>query len=154
MFKPVRMLLLIPALTWVTACSVMKPVRTVTHTKGHLSLNVELDPDLNQDAPLAVDVITVSGKKTVADVSTLTAQAYFQKRASLKSMHPSDLQVYSWEWVPGQQVAPVIIPGSEVYDEIFLFANYSTPGSHAAALPKSGSVTASFGPEDFKVEKR
>ena len=132
----------------------MKPVRTVTHTKGHLLLNVDLDPDLNQDAPLAVDVISVSGKKTVVEISALNAQTYFQKRASLKSMHPSDLQVYSWEWIPGQQVAPLIIPGTEVYDGIFLFANYSTPGSHAAALPKSGSVTVAFGPEDFTVAKR
>ena len=91
-----------------SGCSaVMKPVRNVSHVKGETILNVTIDPAVNGDTPIAVDVVVVHGSNTLKEVSKLTAQAWFQQRTTLLRMHPSDLHLNSWEWIPGQQVAPV-----------------------------------------------
>jgi type VI secretion system protein len=131
--------------------ALMKPVRNVAHLKGETTLIVSIDPAVNGDAPIAVDVVTVHGSSTLKDVSKLTAQAWFQQRTTLLRMHPSDLHLTSWEWVPGQQVAPVRVLNTAVADGVVLFANYSTSGGHSVVLPLSGTVTIDFGPKDFKL---
>jgi type VI secretion system protein len=135
-----------------SGCSaVMKPVRNVSHLKGETVLNVTIDPAVNGDAPIAVDVVVVHGSNTLKEVSKLTAQAWFQQRTTLLRMHPSDLHLNSWEWIPGQQVAPVRVPDTGVADGVVMFANYSTPGGNNALLPESGTATIQFGPDDFKL---
>jgi type VI secretion system protein len=143
--------LLIPVLAFMTACSVLKPVRTAAHLNSHLLLSVNIDQNLNQDTPLAVDVIAVSNKNTAKDISSLTSRKWFATRTALERMHPSDLHVYSWEWIPGQQVADLTIPKTEVAAGLFLFADYSSSGSHTAVLPKTGNITVTFGQDDFSL---
>jgi type VI secretion system protein len=130
----------------------MKPVRSVTHLKGETTLDVNIDPGANGDAPIAVDVVTVQSSSTLKEVSKLTAQAWFQQRTTLLRMHPSDLHLTSWEWVPGQQVAPVRVPDTGVADGVVLFANYSTAGGHSALLPSSGTIAIHFGAQDFSLQ--
>ena len=129
----------------------MKPVRNVSHLKGETVLNVSIDPVANGNSPIAVDVVVVHGSNTLKEVSKLTAQAWFQQRTTLLRMHPADLHLTSWEWVPGQQVPPVRVPDTGVADGVVMFANYSTSGGHNALLPESGAATIQFGPDDFKL---
>ena len=132
----------------VVGCS---SIRKVSHLSGKITLDAMVAPDANQNMPVAVDIVMVDDKKTLAEVSAFTAQAWFDKRTTYLRMHPTTLHVSSWEWIPGQQLASIKIPQTAVADGILLFANYSTAGDHNAVLPRSGTVRIEFGPKDFKI---
>lgn len=122
--------------------------------KGDIFLAPAIDPDANGNSPIAVDVVSVHSAALLKEISKLTAQAWFQQKASLAQLHPGDLSTSSWEWVPGQALAQVKVPGTGVADGVLLFANYDTPGPHSAALPKTGTVAVDFGVTDFQVLPR
>ncbi len=135
-----------------SGCSaVMKPVRSASHTTGGINLNVTLDPEVNDNSPVAVDVVLVSDKSVLKELSALTAQAWFGKRTTLLRMHPSEIHVSSWEWVPGQEVATLKIPRTGIADGVLLFASYTSTGDHSSALPRNGTIDIAFGPKDFKI---
>jgi type VI secretion system protein len=135
-----------------TGCSaVMKPVRNASHTTGGINLNVTLDPEVNDNSPVAVDVVLVSDKSVLKELSALTAQAWFGKRTTLLRMHASEIHVTSWEWVPGQEVATLKIPHTGIADGVLLFANYTSTGDHSSTLPRNGTIGIAFGPKDFKI---
>ena len=138
-----------------SGCSaVMKPVRSVSHTTGEISLNITIDPEVNDNSPIAVDVVVVSDKSTLKELSALTAQAWFEKRKTLLRMQPSDIHLSSWEWVPGQEVATLKIPHTGISDGVLLFANYASTGDHSSILPRNGTIDIAFGAKDFKILPR
>lgn len=110
--------------------------------KGEIYLAPATVPDANGNSPIAVDVVSVRGATLLKEVSKLTALAWFQQKTSLAQLHPGDLSTSSWEWVPGQAIAKVKVPGTGIADDVLLFADYATPGPHSATLPMSGTVAA------------
>lgn len=135
-----------------SGCStLMRKARSVSHLQGEVYLAPAIDPDANGDSPIAVDVVAVHGSALLKEVSKLTAQAWYQQRAGLMQLHPGDLKIASWEWVPGQQLNKVEVPGTGVAEGVLMFANYATPGPHSATLPRSGTVAVEFGATDFQV---
>ncbi|WP_433964481.1 hypothetical protein [Tunturiibacter gelidiferens] len=128
-----------------------QPLRKVSHVSGQMTLDAMVAPDANQNMPVAVDVVMIDNKKTLAELSTFTAHAWFDKRTDYLRMHPNALHVSSWEWIPGQQLASIKISQTAAANGILLFANYSTAGDHNAVLPRSGTVHIEFGPKDFKI---
>jgi type VI secretion system protein len=138
-----------------SGCSaVMKPVRTVSHTTGDINLNVTIEPEVNDDSPIAVDVVVISDKDTLKQISSLTAQAWFQKRDTLLRMYPSKIQISSWEWIPDQKISRLKIPNTGVADGVLLFADYTSTGNHCSVLPRSGTIDLAFGLKDFKILPR
>lgn len=121
---------------------------------GDINLNVTVDPEVNDNSPVAVDVVLVSDKTTLKELSALTAQAWFEKRKTLVRMHPSEIHVTSWEWVPGQEIASLKVPGTGIADGVLLFANYTSTGDHSSVLPRNGTIDIAFGPKDFKILPR
>lgn len=146
------MLLICSLLVGCSAAS--KSARSVTHLKGEIYLAPNLSVDANQNAPVAVDVVTVHGAALLKQVSALTAQAWFDQKVQLLRLHPNDLQAFSWEWTPGEAVSAVKIPGTGVVDGVLLFANYLSPGPHSAVLPRSGTVSVTFGTNDFQISSK
>jgi type VI secretion system protein len=126
-------------------------MRKVSHVGGQMTLDASVAPDANQNMPVAVDVVAIDNKKTFAELSTFTAQAWFDKRTDYLRRHPKTLHVFSWEWIPGQQLASMKISQTAAANGILLFANYSTAGDHNAVLPRNGTVHIEFGPKDFKI---
>jgi type VI secretion system protein len=148
----VRFLAILCCSALISGCSaILKPVRSVTHMRGETTLEVSIDAGANGDSPIAVDAVTVDSSSTLKDISKLTASAWFAQKTTLLRMHPSDLHVNSWEWVPGQQLAPVRIANTGVADGVLLFANYTSSGAHSALLPQKGTVMIEFGAQDFKL---
>lgn len=138
-----------------SGCSaVMKPVRSASHTTGEISLNIKIDSEVNDNSPIAVDVVLVSDKSTLKELSALTAQAWFEKRKTLLRMQPSEIHLSSWEWVPGQEVATLKIPHTGISDGVLLFANYASTGDHSSILPRNGTIDIAFGAKDFKILPR
>ena len=136
------------SLSLLAGCSLL---RTATGTKGHLTVAPQVEALANNNTPIAVDIVTVDDKKTLAEVSKFTAQMWFSQKKDYRRMHPDLLQVVSREWVPGDAALPLRIAGSKAAAGVLLFANYSTPGVHAAVLPSSGTVRIDFGLTDFAL---
>jgi type VI secretion system protein len=136
----------------VSGCSsVTSPLRKASHLSGQITLDVTIAPAANNDAPIAVDMVAISDKKILTEVSTFPAAAWFAKRKDYVRLHSKEVRVYSWEWVPGQQVVSIKIPETALADGVILFANYASPGAHSVMLPKSGIVRIDLGPEDLQL---
>ncbi len=133
-------------------CStVMKPVRAVGLAQKDLALQVTIDADANDASPVAVDVVSVASKKVVPEITALSAEQWFARRTDLQRMKGKQIAVHSWEWVPGEVVPEIHVPGTIGSDAVLLFARYSTKGEHRAALPTVGRVVLQLKADDFAV---
>lgn len=152
-YRSVVVSLLAGILLALTGCSVaMKPVRAVGLAQKDLVLQVTIDPDANDASPVAVDVVAVESKKVAAQVTGLSAQQWFAQRTDLQRMKGKQISVHSWEWVPGEAIPVIHVPGTTGSDAVVLFARYSTKGEHRAALPAVGRVVLQLKAEDFAIE--
>jgi type VI secretion system protein len=114
-----------------------------------LNLDVGIDPEANKNSPVALDVVLVKDKnfwKTAPDIS---AKDWFTRKSDLQRRYGKKLQVSSWEWVPGQPIAPITVKVPRWLYGAMVFANYPSPGSHSAPLPAGGKVSISLEQEDF-----
>ena len=142
------------------ACGVTRkvthPVKTVEQTTGHppaLELIVDLEPNANNNSPVAFDVVLAKDKALVKQLSTMSAAAWFSKRAQIERDNQAKIQVHSWEWVPAQSVGKVTIPVTVDVLGAIGFANYATAGDHRAPLALSGTETVTFNQSDFSVAR-
>ncbi len=129
-----------------------KPVRAVGLMQKDLVLAVTIDPDANDSSPVAVDVVAVDDKKTLDAIAALTAAEWFAKRNDFLRMKAKKITVLSREWVPGEVVPDVHVPGTLGKDGVLLFARYSTKGEHRAVLPAVGHVVLLLKAEDFVLK--
>ncbi len=126
-------------------------LRTVTGRGGHLEVAATVDPQANQNAALAVDLVTVEDKKTLAEVVKYSAHDWFMKRKDYVRLHPGQLREVYKEWQPGQAVPMIRLEKTGGAAGIVLFADYSSPGSHSELLRPGSTVRVDFGAQDFHV---
>lgn len=132
--------------------AIKRPVLKASHLTGKITLYATVSADANNNSPVAVDVVQADEPKLLDEMAKLTAQVWFAQKVDIQRLHPGMLHVMSWEWVPGEEVAPKVIAGTAAAAGVVLFARYASPGSHAAVLPQSGSVRISFGTTDFALQ--
>ncbi|MGF1476126.1 MAG: hypothetical protein ACFB6S_11240 [Geminicoccaceae bacterium] len=91
--------------------------------------------DLNEDFPLAFDLVFVRDPLAVRRLGDLSASEWFDRKAQLLRDDPQATLVRSYEIVPGQHLAPIRLNGEE-QDAVaaFLFADYRRAGAHRARL--------------------
>jgi type VI secretion system protein len=91
--------------------------------------------DVNNDAPVAVDVVLVSDRALLERIADLPASKWFSARADLAATFPQGLRYRSWEMVPGQRLT---VPGDTFSGPrvaaAFVFANYQGPGAHRVRI--------------------
>ncbi|MFC0401963.1 hypothetical protein [Paraburkholderia rhizosphaerae] len=91
--------------------------------------------DLNNNAPVAVDVVLVSDRALLERIADLPASKWFSARADLAATFPQGLRYRSWEMVPGQRLD---VPGDTFAGPrvaaAFVFANYQGPGAHRVRI--------------------
>jgi type VI secretion system protein len=117
----------------------------------HLSL-VAAD-DVNNNSPVAVDVVFVTDDALLARVAELPASKWFAVRADLASTFPKSVQYRSWELVPGQRInVPGDAFGRPRVLAAFLFANYADPGAQRVRIePLNGAVAVQLDNHTFSV---
>ena len=99
-----------------------------------------MDGCLNQDFPLAVDIVVVYDKDLYGELKKLSAEDWFGQRAQLRlENEPKKLEVTSKEWVPPCPSCPArckepTLPGPVALKFRIgarggiVFANYFNPG--------------------------
>jgi type VI secretion system protein len=133
---------------------VKRASRTAGVSTGRLSLSVAISSTANQNSPVAVDVLLIKDKSFLKTAQSLSAGDWFTKKLQIQRQFPKAMEVKSWEWVPGQTVAPITfgVPGDT--RGAMMFANYASPGPHSAPLPMGGKVSIFLDDEDFTVDNK
>jgi type VI secretion system protein len=93
-------------------------------------------PDVNQNSPLALDLVFVRDPVALEKLLTMPAAKWFSGKDELMKTYPNALTIKSWELVPQQvlQLSEEAL-GSPRVAGMVLFADYLTPGDHRAQLP-------------------
>src|SRR5262245_61010473 len=74
-----------------------------------LDLDVGIDPEANKNSPVALDVVLIKDKGFWKAAPELSAKDWFARKSDLQRRYGKKLQVSSWEWVPGQAIAPITV---------------------------------------------
>lgn len=159
--------LAVAALLTLSACSGFTS-KVSRRFGGKVNFDVELDSRLNQDFPLAVDLVIVYDKALYAELQKMASTEWFEKRDQYKlDGEPSKLEVSSWEWVPPPDCDSCPGPESRTVDYRIgahggvLFADYFNPGVHRIVIEplkaftlKLGEKSAELAPPRSKQESK
>lgn len=98
-------------------------------------MTVVAAPDMNQNSPLALDLVFVRDTAALEKLLTMSASKWFSSKDELMKTYPNAMTIKSWELVPQQvlQLSEEAL-GSPRVAGMVLFADYLTPGDHRAQL--------------------
>lgn len=99
---------------------------------GKLQLAVSVSADANQNHPVATDLVFVYDEKLMEELIKLSAKEWFEKRDQIKRDHVEGkgLDVWAWEWTPGQEIPVQELPLNARTEAALIFADYLSPGAH------------------------
>jgi len=147
------LLLTFALMTMTAGCNHAKKIaRIVTLRPSELTLDVGIDPAANGNRPVAVDIAFIKDKNFWKAAPAMTAKDWFGQRSDLQRRYGKKLQVHSWEWVPGQPVAPITLTVPRGLSGAMIFAGYPSPGTHSAPVPLGGQIAISLLPDDFTMK--
>ena len=121
--------------------------------QSELVMKVNVASDANDGNPVAFDLVLVTDETLLEELGEISASEWFEKRNQYRLDYPEEagLSAGSWEFVPGQDVAPQSITVKREIVGGVIFANYSTPGEHRAVIDPRKSFAVTLGTEDFTV---
>jgi type VI secretion system protein len=133
------------------ACSTGAKVRSMFG--GLLPMQVSVAPALNENAPVAVDLVVVYDAKVLDALLKLPAAEWFTKKQQLVKDYPNGLDVQkSWEWTPGQEIPKQTITYHAGAKKVVLFADYQTDGEHRVTVDPQQPFRLVLGEGDLTVE--
>ena len=129
-------------------------LRARSMTGSRVDVRVIVAPDANQNSPLAVDLLYVYDAKLLDQLLKLNASEWFAQRKQLKrDLLPGEgAEIWSWEWVPGQQIPIQQLPIKTSAEAGLVFANYLTPGNHRFRIDPFEDIVIQLGERDLTVE--
>lgn len=91
---------------------------------GSTTITTTIDPGINQNLPIAVDVVVVYDADLLAKLRTTSASSWFERRAQFQRDYPEGFVSLYREWVPGQDVGSEELSFSTGARWGLVFANY------------------------------
>jgi type VI secretion system protein len=142
-----------------TACPVKVPKSVRSRIPGasgetQLDVKVHVYPTANRNNPVAVDLVLVTDKKLLKELTKMSARDWFEQRHQVQLDYPkeTDLAAGSWEWVPGQAVRLDRLPVKLEIIGGVVFANYSNDGPHRAIINPRKDIVLTLGEDDLCVQ--
>ncbi len=119
-----------------------------------LRVKVTVAENVNQNNPVALDLVIVYDKKLLDQLLGMSSKKWFEKREQIKRdyLEGVGLDSWGWEWVPGQNVPIQELPLKSAAKGALVFADYSTPGEHRIRIEQFESINVSLGEKGFSVE--
>lgn len=146
------MFLCAATVTGLAGCSTYQSAKNLLFPPGEKlnwsELGFLVEPLINENSPVAVDLVLVRDALLVPRLDKLSAQQWFFQKASLQQAAPDDLVIRSWELTPGDslRVLQKDLPTERAL-RVFLFTGYRSPGDHRLTLdPLAPRVLIDFGP--------
>lgn len=142
-------------LTLVLLCALGCGANRRSFFGGDVAVRVEADPEINQNSPVAVEMIVVYDKDLLEALLAKTAREWFQSRAQVFKDHPGDKDFVSvtWEVVPGQSLpAQEVSFGTGARGGI-VFADYFSEGAHRARFDPHQDLRIHLQDKDFSLEQ-
>jgi hypothetical protein len=144
-------------LTGLVSCGGAKKVSSaVPGAQGRatqkFSMQINVADGANQNFPIAMDLVTISDKKVIAEIGKLTSKDWFERRMQVLRDTQGKVSVASWEWVPGQHAGPISVAIAPKTRVAYIFANYTNGGGHRALIDVKSPVVINLGPEDFSLQ--
>jgi hypothetical protein len=129
-------------------------VRTRALFGDKLDVKIEISDKANENSAIAVDLIVVYDKKLIDQLLKLTSKAWFEQRTQIRRdyLKGEGLDLWGWEWVPGQQVPDQHLPLKPKAKGGFIFARYHSPGSHRYRFDPFKDIKIRLMEKEFYVE--
>lgn len=106
-----------------------------------LYVQVRISERANQNHPIALDLLVVYDDEVLEAVTAMTGKDWFARREQVRRDHRGMLDVWSWEWVPGQVVPLQAVPLSARSGKGFIFADYLGAGDHRYKIDPHQDIT-------------
>jgi len=142
-----------------TACPVKVPKAVRSKIPGasgetKLGIKVHVASTANKNSPVAVDLVLVSDKKLLKELTKMSAKDWFEQRHQVQLDYPkeTDLGAGSWEWVPGQAVQLDRLPVKLEIIGGVVFARYFSDGAHRAVINPRKDILLTLGEDDLCVQ--
>ncbi|MDR0632648.1 MAG: hypothetical protein LBF84_00730 [Holosporales bacterium] len=111
-------------------------------------ISFSAEEDMNDKRVLIVHMVVPKKKELYDELLKMDSQAYFAVNQQLKTDYPNDLEIFTWEIIPGSAINDIDIRFSDFRAQgIIIFAQYddSFPGLHKLVLPHQRSVRVLLG---------
>jgi type VI secretion system protein len=120
---------------------------------GARQVVLDAAPDMNDDSALAVDLVFVRDAELADRLAEVPAREWFARREQFQRDHPRDLEVLSFELVPGQRLPPVDVEDMRRGTRNgIVFADHHGPGDHRAQFGHLPRAVVALGKESFTVQ--
>ena len=107
---------------------------------------------LNNGAPVAVDLVLVLDQKLLVMLGALRAAEWFNNRHDFLRQYPNQLQVTSWEIVPGQVIKPMTVADDQTkLVGVLIFADYPGQQTFRANATGMSNVRVHLSKADFSI---
>lgn len=107
----------------------------------------------NDGSAIAVDIVSLESDSLVETVMGMSANDWFAGRDQFVADNRGRANVWSYELVPGQSIAPVHFSRSERWDAkaIVVFAHYLNPGDHRLRVDTVSDPQVVLGPRTLTL---
>jgi type VI secretion system protein len=123
---------------------------------GDVTVKVYADPEINENSPVAVEMIVVYDKALLETLLAKTAGEWFRDREQVFKDHPGEKDLISlkrWEVVPGQSLqADDVSFGTGARGGI-VFADYFSEGAHRARFEPHQSLMIHLQDKDLALKQ-
>ena len=119
-------------------------------------MSIRAAADANFGNPVEVDVVAVYDAALAEQLASLSAAQWFERKPQmLVRWSRQGLEAWSFEVPPGTLLSG---PQAVIYDEgareLFLFAQYFSPGEHRVRLAPGRALEVTLAAEGFTVSQR
>lgn len=107
--------------------------------------------NVNDTSPVTVHIVIPYKEDLFKELMKMDSETYFHKLDQLKSDHAGQIEIFEWDIIRGQRLNATIDPSRVSGEGAIVFARYSSPGPHRAAVGDAQEVIIQLDKLDFKV---
>ena len=119
---------------------------------GSTTVTVAIDPGINQNLPIAVEVVVVYDATLLDKLATTSAGVWFQRREQFQRDYPEGFVGQYREWVPGQTVGSEEISFSTGARGGLVYANYQNNQDNRFRFDPHQDIKIHLSESTFTVE--
>ena len=129
-------------------------VRARSLLGGKLNVTVNVSEKVNQNAPIAMDLLLVYNEKLRDDLLKMSAKDWFKQKDQIRRdyIEGEGLDCWSWEWIPGQKIPVQKLPLKSNAKAGIVFADYLSPGAHRIRFSPFDDIVIRLLEKDFFVD--